>query len=58
MFIGKGAPILLSMPHLTDAAPEYRTVRGLKPNLGRGITYVDIEPVSKIEIFMIITATH
>lgn len=35
------------MPHLVDASPEYQTVKGLKPNLERGITFVDIEPVSK-----------
>lgn len=36
------------MPHLVDAAPEYQTVKGLKPNLERALTYVDIEPVSRI----------
>nr|QGW45473.1 sensory neuron membrane protein 2 [Bradysia odoriphaga] len=39
-----GAPIILSMPHMTGAAPEYQTVRGLKPDLERAKIYVDIEP--------------
>lgn len=43
----KGAPIILSLPHMADAAPEYQTVKGLKPDLERGLTYVDIEPVSR-----------
>ncbi|KAJ6640865.1 Lysozyme S [Pseudolycoriella hygida] len=37
-------PIILSMPHLLDVAPQYKTVKGLHPDAERGKTFVDVEP--------------
>lgn len=48
-----GAPLILSMPHVLDAAPEYQTVKGLKPNREKAVTFVEVEPVS--ECIMIVT---
>lgn len=41
-----GGPIILTRPHMLGAAPEYRTVGGLYPDVDKHQTFADIEPVS------------
>lgn len=56
--ISVGGPVILTLPHMLGAAPEYQTVDGIHPDVEKHQTFVDVEPVSKhlliiIEIFTI-----
>lgn len=36
----------MTLPHMLGAAPEYRTVGGLRPDVTKHLIFADIEPVS------------
>lgn len=46
VYASAGAPIILTLPHMMDAAPEYRTVPGMQPDEDKHGIFVDLEPVS------------
>ncbi|XP_031619587.1 sensory neuron membrane protein 2 [Contarinia nasturtii] len=40
----QGGPIVITLPHMLNTAPEYQTVSGLKPDLEKHLIFADIEP--------------
>lgn len=42
---GSGGPIVITLPHMLNTAPEYSTVSGLHPNEDKHLIFADIEPV-------------